>query len=428
MKSIVLAACLLLQCAGASYADSRDAAINAIANLKQNAATLRNTDELKSIESTFNEAEQYRQKSIPDLSEQYYLLTLQKVRILLTGAATHPATPSAPPAAEVSKVPPTSAIMTPETGNVSESSDKAFQDNVIPSDTDPSEITVERNPESEYPADDIATDNIVGHASIYTVEKKDTLRLVAAKLGVSRQHLVVMNSLGSKAVLKVGQKLKYNNRKIIPSRLANGIIINIPDRTLYYFKNGKLATSLPIAVGVPKKGAKYDWTTPTGKFSVTSKVKDPTWYVPRSIKSKMEEDGKEIITSMPPGPGNPLGRFAIKTSLPGILIHSTTKPGSIYSFASHGCIRVYPEQMERFFNQIKVNTPGEIIYHPVKLAVIEGGRIFLEVHNDAYGKSAGLQTVARQLIEKRKLSNRVDWDKVEAVIAQKAGFAEDITL
>ena len=284
------------------------------------------------------------------------------------------------------------------------------------------------DPESDYLLDDIESDKLVGQKSIYSVANKDTLRLIAAKLGVSRQHLVKMNHLDLKAALKVGQKLTYNNRKIVPQRLTDGIIINIPDRTLYFFRNGKLASSLPVALGSAKKGAKYDWTTPTGKFTITAKVKDPTWYVPQSIRAKMEEEGKDVITSVPPGPGNPLGKYAIKTSMPGILIHSTTRPGSIYSFASHGCIRVYPEHMEKFFKELRINTRGEIIYHPVKLAITEDGRIFLEVHHDAYGKSAGLHAEARQMIEKRNISKRVDWDKVKTVIAREAGFAEDITL
>ena len=150
--------------------------------------------------------------------------------------------------------------------------------------------------------------------------------------------------------------------------------------------------------------------------------------VPPSIQSEMEDHGKEAITSVPPGASNPLGKYAIKTSIPGILIHSTTKPWSIYSFASHGCIRVYPEQMEEFFKEVKVNTPGEIIYKPVKLAVTEEGRVFLEVHRDVYNKSSGLATEARHLIEKQKLSEQVDWKKVESIVRLKSGVAEDITL
>lgn len=270
--------------------------------------------------------------------------------------------------------------------------------------------------------------SIIGNASAYTVTRNDTLSLVAAKLGVSRQHLAMMNRLDSKAGLKVGQKLKYNNRKIIPQRLENGIIINIPDLTLYYFRQGKLAVSMPVALGTANKNKKHNWKTPTGKFRIIAKQKNPTWFIPHSIRSEMENLGKEVNSSIPPGPENPLGKYALKTTLPGILIHSTTRPGSIYSFASHGCIRVSPVRMEELFKNLKLNTPGEIIYRPIKLAVTTGGRIFLEVHQDFYGVSPGLGDKAKLMIEKHNLSDRVDWKKVESVIMRKEGVAKDVTL
>jgi hypothetical protein len=183
-----------------------------------------------------------------------------------------------------------------------------------------------------------------------------------------------------------------------------------------------------VAVGSATKNEKYVWQTPVGKFKITGKVKDPTWTVPSSIQTEMEEKGKDVVTSVPPGPTNPLGKYAIKTSIPGILIHSTTRPSSIYSYSSHGCIRLSPDQMEEFYPQIKVNTRGEIVYKPVKLAVTGNGRVYLEVHNDVYNKSSGLVEEARQLVEKQKLSELVDWEKFKSVVQQKRGIAEDISL
>ena len=153
------------------------------------------------------------------------------------------------------------------------------------------------------------SDRLVGSKGVYTVVKADTVRLVAAKLGVTQQHLRSMNGLDAKAYLKVGQKLAYNNRKIIPQQIKDGIIINIPDRTLYYFQQGALVTSLPVALGSATKNEKYVWQTPVGKFKITAKMKDPTWTVPPSIQTEMEEQGKEVITSIPPGPENPAGQI-----------------------------------------------------------------------------------------------------------------------
>ena len=177
----------------------------------------------------------------------------------------------------------------------------------------------------------------------------------------------------------------------------------------------------------PTKMDDIPWHTPTGKFRIVSKAKDPTWTVPPSIQEEMRREGKEVITSIPPGPDNPLGKYAMKTSLPGILIHSTSKPWSIYTYASHGCIRVYPERMEELFNRVKPNTAGEIIYRPVKLAVTEDNRVLLEVHNDIYSKSKGLAAEVRALIKARRLEDKVDWQKVKQALARRTGVVEEIT-
>ena len=421
------------------WADTRQDAVFELERLHQSAAAWGISDELKSADATFSIAEHYFQTNDVEQSERFYLLSIQKARIILASLpetlaypASSPVTPSPPAVADISAPAP----VTNEPGN--EQKARPAPD-VYPS---PSPADVPESPAviqdvsippleqgTGFFPDDIPSVNLVGTASTYFVVKGDNIRLVAAKLGVSRQQLISKNKLDQKAYLKIGQKLKYNNRKIVPQRMKNGIVVNIPDRTLYYFKQGKLAVSLPVALGVPVKSEKYDWKTPTGKFRITAKMKDPTWHVPTSIQSEMEEQGKEMITSIAPGPANPLGKYAIKTSIPGILIHSTTKPWSIYSFASHGCIRVYPEQMEELFKAVAVNTLGEIIYMPVKLAITEEGRVFLEVHRDVYSKSSsGLATEARRLIEKQNLSGRVDWQKVESIVRHTAGIAEDISL
>ncbi|NVN90043.1 MAG: L,D-transpeptidase family protein [Desulfuromonadales bacterium] len=424
MKFFILAGCILLS-ATFSHADSRSDAREAIALLRQTGVSQKISDEIASIRAAFATADEYMQRGDHEQAERYYLLTIQKSHVLMPELSqqapeTSETLPSdAVKSQPVSPTPTTEIPLKMPDGNryPIQKSEQALP---------PEASTTEW--EDRDTSDMITSGKLVGSVSVYTVKKRDSLRLIAAKLGVSQQHLIQMNNLDPKPTFKPGQSLRYNNRKIIPQHMPNGIVINIPDRTLYFFKDGKLASSLPVALGVAKKGRKFDWTTPTGKFKVVAKQKDPTWFVPRSIQSEMEEKGKEVITSMPPGPRNPLGKYAIKTSLPGILIHSTTKPGSIYSFASHGCIRVYPEQMENFFKDVRVNTVGEIIYRPVKLAITEEGRVFLEVHHDVYGKSSGLPELAKQLIEKHNISDRVNWNKVESVVKRKAGLAVDITL
>ena len=384
----------LLLCSTAAYADVKEDAESAVSRLHHSEVSPKFSDDMRSLDLVFEVANRYFANNSFDSADTFYLLALQKSQIIESMLK------------ELEIVPLT------EIADVAPPPDPITQ-------VEPIDVVI---------SDEPGSDKIIGTKGVYTVVKADTIRLVAAKLGVTQQHLRSINALDAKASLKVGQKLAFNNRKIIPQQLKNGILINIPDRTLYYFQRGVLVTALPVALGSVVKNEKYIWQTPVGKFKITGKVKDPTWTVPPSIQTEMEEKGREVITSVAPGPENPLGKYAIKTSIPGILIHSTTKPSSIYSFSSHGCIRLSPDQMEGFYPQIKVNTRGEIVYKPVKLAVTDNGRVYLEVHNDIYKKSAGLVGEARELVEKQKLSALVDWEKLKSVVQQKRGIAEDISL
>ncbi len=417
-----------------AYADTRSEAKEAVHKLRHSISTKNTPDEIASIETTYSVAEQYFKQNNIESAEQYYLLTIQKAKILnslFSEKHAHAREINSTNALNPANItlPETPAIRPePVVLNSGSTNNQPTVIEAPPADEKTATQADNKENEDNFLIETVASEFMVGNPSSYVVAKNDTIRLIAAKLGVTRQHLMDLNKLNSKSTLKVGQLIRYNNRKIIPQKIRNGIVINIPEKTLYYFKGGKLTRSIPVALGVATKTKKFDWKTPTGKFKIVAKQKDPTWLVPPSIQEEMEDDGKEVIKSIPPGPTNPLGKYALKTSLPGILIHSTIRPASIYSFASHGCIRVYPQHMEEFFSEVPVNTPGEIIYRPVKLTNTETGRIFLEVHNDVYGKSAALHQVAKQLIEKQKLSDRVNWDKVRSVIKQKAGIAEDITL
>lgn len=268
---------------------------------------------------------------------------------------------------------------------------------------------------------------IIGNKLTYTVRKGDSLRLIGAKFGVNWKLVARQNKLNSKNPLKPGQKLTINTRRIVPKTLQDGIVINIPDRTLYFFKNKKLEKVLPVALGRTKLRNEVLWQTPTGTFRILSKIKDPSWHVPPSIQKEMELDGKTVKTIVPPGDKNPLGKYALKTSMPGIMIHSTIVPESIYTFSSHGCIRILASNMESIFKEVTTNTRGEIIYQPVKLALSDNGLIFLEVHHDVYDRHENLKVLANQLIKKKNLELLVDWDKVNASLQRKTGIPEDIT-
>jgi len=272
-----------------------------------------------------------------------------------------------------------------------------------------------------------AADMVIGGESTYVVQKRENLYLIGARYGVFWKTIARDNNIDINEPLREGLVLKLNTRKIVPKTVDHGIIINIPDRTLYFFKDNGV-TAFPVGLGVLAKNDISDWRTPTGTFRVVGKRKDPTWYVPESIRRESAMKGKEVEEIVPPGPKNPLGRYAIETSIPSMLIHATIRPGSVYRYTSHGCIRMLPEHMEQFYPMVSTKTRGEIIYEPVKLAVIDEGTIYLEVRTDVYRKHKSIREYIVKVIEERGISDRVDWRKIDRLIQEESGVATDVTM
>ena len=127
----------------------------------------------------------------------------------------------------------------------------------------------------------------------------------------------------------------------------------------------------------------------------------------------MAREGKAVITEIPPGPENSLGKHWLGLSLPGYGIHGTTASVSVYCFRSHGCIRLHPDDIEALFGKVSVGTKGRLIYAPVLLAQLPDKRVFLEVHKDIYKKGDDPITMTRKLAEANGLTHQIDWMKAE---------------
>lgn len=164
-------------------------------------------------------------------------------------------------------------------------------------------------------------------------------------------------------------------RFILPPVPWRGIVINIPQRRLYYFppaRKGQPARVITYPVSIAQPG----WSTPLGSTRITAKFKDPGWFVPKSIQSQhTREDGVEFPTYFPPGPDNPMGMLAMQTGFPGIYIHATNHPWGVGLRTSHGCLHLYPEDAAELFAQLKVGTPVRVIDQPVLTGVSNGHRV-----------------------------------------------------
>jgi len=265
-----------------------------------------------------------------------------------------------------------------------------------------------------------------GNVFEYTVQAGDSLTKISARYGVSSAVLARENGLKPNAALTPEQKLQIDNRHIVPDALGLDLLINLPQRMLYFYQDGQLKLTFPVALGKPT------WPTPTGEFTVKSKIANKTWIVPISIQEEMRREGKAVKTHVPPGPNNPLGKYWLGLSLSGIGIHGTTAPASIYRFQSHGCIRLHPDDIEVLFNQIEPEAAGNIIYAPLLLAESEG-RIFIEAHQNIYKNQRAYQKLdvslnaLEQWANDAMLTERIDWERAKQVLEQRDGIARDVT-
>lgn len=282
-------------------------------------------------------------------------------------------------------------------------------------------IRVQAQEETTAPAASlVAISPLIGGEFEYPVQSGDYLTKIGARFGVEQRVLARMNDLKWTAALRPGQVLRVDNRHIVPKRQEEGILINLPQRMLYFFHQGELAFFYPVGLGRP------DWQTPAGRFKIANLQENKIWVVPKSIQEEMRREGKAVLTEVPPGPENPLGKHWIGLSFDGYGIHGTIAPASIYHFQSHGCIRSHPDDIARLFPQLAKGMPVNIVYAPVLLTRLEDGRVFLEVHRDVYKKSGDPLKIVQDEARSQGLADMMDWEKVQEVIRRKEGVAREV--
>jgi L,D-transpeptidase ErfK/SrfK len=163
------------------------------------------------------------------------------------------------------------------------------------------------------------------------------------------------------------------------------------------------------------------WATPLGELRVVEKSVDPVW---RPTPALRRED-PTLPQAVAPGPENPLGSHALRLSTTTILIHGTNRPFGVGRKVSHGCLRLYPEDIARLFALVEVGTPVRIVREPVKVGS-RGGRVHVEIHEDAASGVDALADALR-LLRGRGLLHRVDGRKLADAVHARSGVPVDVT-
>ena len=269
-------------------------------------------------------------------------------------------------------------------------------------------------------------DSVIGAVSLTTSRHEDTISDLAWAYDQGYREMRHANPNVDPWLPGDGTEIVIPGRYVLPDAPRKGIVINVPEMRLYYYpkpRKGEPAevVTYPISIG------RQDWATPYGKTSIISKIKDPTWTPPKSIKKEHAEMGDPLPDVVPAGPDNPLGLFAMRLGKRGYLIHGTNKPYGLGMRVTHGCIRLYPKDIEEIFTKVRVGTTVRIIDQPYKAGWLRG-KLFLEAHPPLEEAKADSQNEYQRLvniISKASDADRdgkLDWNSIRTISHEHSGI------
>ncbi len=279
-----------------------------------------------------------------------------------------------------------------------------------------------------------AEGDLVGEYAEVQATREDTLIDLARRYSLGYEEVVNANPGVDPWLPGEGTVVRLPLRRVLPDAPREGIVVNLPEHRLYYYPPAKpgeprVVVTYPVSVG------KMDWSTPLGLTKIASKIKDPPWYPPESVRTEHAARGDILPKMIPAGPDNPLGLFAMRLAIPGgsYLIHGTNKPAGVGMQVTHGCMRLYPEHIEELFKMVAVDTPVRLVNQPHKVGWSEG-RLYVEVHPPLEATSSAVvepdRTSLARLVAnavRQHAAGPVLWARAETAFEQAEGIPVPVT-
>ncbi len=237
--------------------------------------------------------------------------------------------------------------------------------------------------------------SVIGVPQIVFAEDEDTLSDLARAYGLGYDEIISANPGVNPWLPGENTPILLPTQYVLPDVPREGLVLNIASKRLFYFPlmpegAKQVVKTYPIGIG------RVGWETPLGVTKVVSKARDPHWFVPASVRREHAEMGNPLPAVVPPGPENPLGHRVLKLEMPGYLIHGTNQPYGVGMRVSHGCVRLYPENIELLYELVEVGEPVRIINEPYLFGRLDG-RLYFEGHapleDDAIGAEDRLVTL-----------------------------------
>jgi L,D-transpeptidase ErfK/SrfK len=266
--------------------------------------------------------------------------------------------------------------------------------------------------------------DLVGALQVTKSTKEDTLSDIARRFNVGYEEIVRANPKVDPWIPGEGTQIVVPSQFIIPNAPREGIVINVPQMRLFYFppvKKGEEQVVYTHPIGIGRVG----WATPQGTTKVMRRTKDPTWRpTPSIIKEHKEERGEDLPKVVGPGPDNPLGRYAFYLGWPSYMIHGTNKPAGVGLRSSHGCIRLYPEDIELLFSMVPVGTKVTVVNEPFVFG-FQDDKLYLQAFDVLEDDTRDWKKAQKKLVTKslgadiqkelKKRNEEISWDLVASV-------------
>jgi L,D-transpeptidase ErfK/SrfK len=275
-------------------------------------------------------------------------------------------------------------------------------------------------PNATHRAEIESGSDIVGYVQQTIVGKEDTLPDIARRFDVGYEEILTANPGVDPWLPGVGREVVVPTQFVLPAAPHEGVVVNVAAMRIFYYpphKKGEPQVVFTHPIGIGKVG----WKTPEGTTKIVSRQKDPVWVVPKSVRDEHAEDGEKLPAQVPAGPDNPLGQYMFRLGWPSYLIHGTNKPYGVGMRSSHGCMRLYPEDIAVFFDLIPIGTKVTVVNQPY-LFGWRDGTLYLQAYavmeDDSRDWSKNRKRLLAKLLspklQKRITDhdNEIDWQRV----------------
>jgi L,D-transpeptidase ErfK/SrfK len=277
--------------------------------------------------------------------------------------------------------------------------------------------------------------DVVGVVQVVTAGRDDTLTDIARRFNVGYEEILRANPKVDPWLPGEGREIVIPSQFILPDAPRTGLVINIAAMRIFYYppvRRGERPLVLTHPIGIGKVG----WRTPEGVTKIVRRQQDPTWRVPVSVRKEHHENGEDLDPVIGPGPDNPLGKYAFYLQWPSYLIHGTNKPAGVGLRSSHGCIRLYPEDIEQFFAVVPVGTQVRVVNQPFVFGWRDG-QLYMQPFGVLEDDTRDWAKASRRLLSKSLAATlqqqlqahgtQVDWTLVSALARAPRGVPVPIT-